>query len=728
MKRNRETLTVEDALENLTSISEVDEERLLHVMDGSEYLLSVEALGEKTISLLTSKESSRTIDAIRETLRVLFQYMRDMYKKHGDDEVDESSLLGIRSIMLLVGDAASKLSSYTNIFKGVHGEAGLNSLKEYRDLQQFYRSKIGREEKEEALYEEMFAPIEESMVSYKEDKIMERSEIEEALNDLNVVKQDTDYEFFFLKKESGDHFFDRRLLRNIRMACNFEKTLDADEFTEDPLIFIKNWQDKDFQICAKNVLQSIRGHLDEFYKEAFRYKDMSLVGLINKAIMALFLTANPKNLLRHVAVKSCYQYFSDFRVFLREALASPDYKKLIAYPPDESKRMLVVLVKLIHVMSLELYTHIYAKSELEGMISQLVMADKKDVAEIPSKYIHQHYDALVSLLEAHPNGPVFKVLDILMEGDIPHFNPLMQDNTPHKLFDIYASDYRLSVLRVPSPTHQEFVDKADVLDEFKGFLRYYDSCDGNRSHLMFNLQDRTSWKEHARSAALEEIHLQAEFNRNIDVVTMALDTEFYHQLPPYHELSEASLFISQFNDHVMSDGTGYYFPFEMRKELFPAFIEEAMRFIYVTFFQGKKRLERKERQAFIDIFYVCLFMKIIELERPYSVSFTCKDGVDRSSVENTLLYIFLKMMFASKVDSNDMINLDLMLFAPALLIRERCVNKVRFNRVFHALEVMEGCANKNNVFSDKVREGFAKLYGKGFQKIDVIFPTTEEQF
>jgi len=59
-----------------------------------------------------------------------------------------------------------------------------------------------------------------------------------------------------------------------------------------------------------------------------------------------------------------------------------------------------------------------------------------------------------------------------------------------------------------------------VIEEFKGFLRHIEMKKGVEKHLLFNLQDRTSWEEHARCQALEDLEHHAEFNNQLVVVTL----------------------------------------------------------------------------------------------------------------------------------------------------------------------------------------------------------------
>lgn len=726
--KNKEQLTIEDAIENLSKITELEEKDRLCIADKNSLLIENANLTKRTIELLDENDVEKTISVVRETFRVILKYMRQIYRKELNISNENKSIEGIKTIMVLVGDAAKKLDKYTSLFKGVQNKTILK-LKEYKQLQNFYRKKIAREAEEERVLSELIHPIEKVVNSEEDKKIIEREEVDEALDDVDVVKQDTEYEFFFLKKEDGERFFNRRLLRNIKLACDFGEEVDFVDFVEDPLIYIKNWQDKDCQISAKNILKDVKRSLCIFYKEAMRYKDMEIVSMLNKAIMALMLTSNPKNLLRRSSVKSCYKYFCDFQIFLRKILHSNDYQKMIAYPPNPSKKFMHSILELIHSLCQSLYTHINAKKELKNMINRLIGqgTTKKRKEKRISHKLQNDYKSIVETLKLHPNGPMFKIFDLLQEETIPIFDTLFLDNIPHHLYDIYIGEHKISHLRLPSPTNQEVVDTANIVDEFKGMLRAYSKNIIEKRHLLFNLQDRTSWKEYSRCNALEELQRQAEFGKNFMVTTLAMDTEFYHQLPPYHNLNEVSTFIEQLKEHLFSESSGFYFPSILQQFLFPEFIEPCIDLIHEQFFSSKDELSRKERQVFIDIFYLFLELKVIDIINPDSISFTCKDAIDTGSIANALLYTFLKMSNQG-FDDESCEFLNMILFVPPLLIRERCIQSSRFNRLLSTIETIETalCDPEKTILKKEIKERLEKLYDRKIFDVEIKMLSSEE--
>lgn len=700
--KNKPHLSIEEAIENLSNLSEMSENDNIVVLDKHKIVVKEKSLSEKSISFIDESELNQTEHVIKETFKVVLHYIRDLYRKNFDQEKENKAVEGIKTIMVLVGDAAKNFEDYSALFETAH-KFSASSLKEYRQLQSFYRSKIASEHSEE----------------HEEELLIQRDEVEGALEDLEVVRQDSDYEFFFIKKENGESFFKQKLLRNIKLACDFGE--DSTDFSTDPLIFVKNWQDKDYQVSAKNMLKICSSQMYAFYEEAMRYKEMFLVSILNKSIMALMLAANPKNLLRRSSVKSSYSYFKDFQFYLRKLLKSKDYHKMVAYPPE--KKFLQDMLDLIEALCKSLYLHVNAKQEIEQVLDSLI--GEQSMQSI-AKHFESSNEAVNQQLKKHPNGPLFKFFDLLQEEQIPIFDNFFQDNIPHHLFDMYLGEHKVAQLHLPSPTAQEFVHQAEALDEFKGFLRSYSIS--QKKHLLFNLQDRTSWKDHARCTVIEDLQRQAEYGKSFIVLTFAMDTDFYHQLPPYHKLEDAESFIVQFNEHLYSENTGYYFP-KVFKDIFEKdFSIECMDLLHQFLFKGKAKLNKAERQIFIDFFYFLLQIKAMEILHPDSMSFTCKDGIDIGGISTASFYSLFKLLSKDELSKEDGKILNTLVFAPALIIRERCPHIYRFKRMYQMISYLESIFDDRDLFLKAFSKSFGSIFSSSFEERKVLANLSEEDF
>ncbi len=295
------------------------------------------------------------------------------------------------------------------------------------------------------------------------------------------------------------------------------------------------------------------------------------------------------------------------------------------------------------------------------------------------------------ILKHYPNGPLLKTLDLFRESAAHEgFDPLSQENFPSQLYTLTFKDFHLTTLRIPAPVHQEIIDKVEVAPEFRGFLRALQTQMHGQRHLLFNLQDRTSWQEHARCSVLEKMQNEAEFAKVLTVITICKNTDFYNQTGPYQMQADAAAFISSFIDQIASgEASGYFFPPSLNKQEINAFTSEALELIHKLFFSSEATLSRKQRMDFIEIFYQFLFMKLIQMVKPDSMSFTCKDAIDIGESTAAGFFAFLKMLEGKAWGREDKEFFLWMLYSPALTIRERPIDSNRLLRIVNASSIIQ---------------------------------------
>src|SRR5262249_29977232 len=149
----------------------------------------------------------------------------------------------------------------------------VTEFKEYRQLQEFYVNRIARKVDEGLLGKwilglsqgKFFTPV-----PAVEDLPVEEHpiETEHFYVDLETVKKDTEYELFFIRKEDGSRFFSPRLLRNIKLVCDFGEYFGETK-KEDPLSDVKIWYDRIVYASARNILKSLNSKIDHFFKEIY---------------------------------------------------------------------------------------------------------------------------------------------------------------------------------------------------------------------------------------------------------------------------------------------------------------------------------------------------------------------------------------------------------------------------------------------------------------------------
>lgn len=721
-KKESNTLTLLDAIETLSSIADLEFDHETGIAQEHDLFVQHKPLIYHTVHWLHHKDAELTIDVVKQIFRVVLNYLRQFYDKEYATIKNEKAIEGIKTIMVLVGEAAKKLDKYTKAFSRAQSES-ITELKEYKKLQEFYLSRIDQKIDEGMLGKWILAlsnkwrPEKDVVLAAEKAG----SHTKHIFVDLESVKKDSEYELFFLRKEDGSRFFSPRLVRNVKLVSDFGGYFGETKGYE-PLSDMVVWKNHFAHKCALQIMYAVRLHIDKFYRESIQSKDNELVESLNKAFMALMLCCNPHNLVRHAQSKTCSDYFYDFRYFLRVSLSLINYHKMITYPPKKSSKLEQCLLNTLHYVCLALYTQIGGLQNLTEMVHAIIqraqhekLKKQPQAAEKPRELwrgLADDYTALSALIKRHPNGPINKILEALEEGRVKEFDPLMQGNIPSQLFTLYTYHNKILFTRWPSPTRQEFIHKASVIDEFKGFLRACAHENGFSKCLIFNFQDRTLWKERCRCLVIEDLPNHESFTRHVDVVSLAKDTEFYHQLAPYSDDNHAEVFKQHFKEHLIDENCGYIFPDAMHKELFGGFIDRIIDGVHWVFFSNKNILLREHRLDFIEIVYLFLQLKIVELSKADVVGYTCKDSVDIAQSAGAELFVFLKLLHQERLSENDREQLETMLYGPCLLERERLMLPERFNRLISAIKALEVVKSQigNKDFSRIIQETFGNFY------------------
>lgn len=726
-------ISIVDAVETLSNIADLDLERDVGIAQQHKIVVQGQNISYQTVHWLRQQDAGKAVHFVKEIFRTILNYLKDFYEKQYGALTDEKTIEGIKTIMVLVGEAAKKLDKYTNLFQHSHSPS-VTDIKEYRQLQDLYLNRIAHKIDEGMLGKWILALSQKAFMQKKPVKLVgKKIETKHIFVDLESIKKDTEYELLFLRKEDGTRFFSPRLIRNIKLICDFGSYFKEAK-KEDPLVDIGIWQDQCIQASARNLLRSLKGSVDHFYQETKKYKDHELVQAINKTLMALLMSSHPSNLLKNDPIKCCSEYFIDFQQFLNEALLCREYQKLIAYPPKKSNQFSLCLLDTIHALCCNFFVnlqglqsilpHIQALiQEAEEAISTEHLAAAKASKTLWSK-IAADYKAMIKLFKHHPNGPLKKVLDMLENGNYHFFDPIRQNNIPDQLFSLHINENKITNIRLPAPVNQEFIHKVHIKEEFKDFLRSMENNLVFKKHLMFNLQDKTSWREHFRSTALEDLQRFPEFSKNLAVITLAKDSEFYHQLAPYHEDNHADVFIKHFKEHLQDESCGFYFPTSIKKKLFPEFANHVIEAVHRIFFSSKNVLLRENRLDFIEIVYLFLQLKAIEIVQPDTFSFTCKDGLDIGCASSAQLFVFLKLLNEEALNEKEQESLNLILYGPSILLRERVMIAERFNRMLSVIKTIESVRNELGYakFSKIVNEGFRKLFKIPILQCAITFP------
>ncbi len=633
-----------DAVDRLSNLAELDDEK------------------PREIKWIDPSNREETREKIQETFHVVSDYLHHLYQKDRTELSDPLAQRGIRAVMQLAKEAALKVGKYTDLFKEVV------EIPAYDELRKYYASKVQHKIKkgpEKELWEHQI----------KEGAL--EAEMR-ALKDLEMVRKDGDYELFYITKHDGTPFWSPHLLKHIRWVGNFDEALLAEE-VENPLDQIDVILDRDFHLSAKQIDDEGADLLEEFYKEAMQHKQRPFVLALLNAAMALFLAENPKNLAHNTPGKHSLDYLTDFVRYLREAILSEEYNKNLSVSEEILTPFARTCQQLTHTFCGLLYFRSEAHNDILKLIDKFA-SHRSEGAQLLLPSLESYDKALREKMASLPSGPVLKVLKAFRaDEEYEGFDPHLLHNLPHKLFGLSSEGLDVSFLHLPSPTRELVIDKADMYPEFVGYLRYLSP----QKHLLINLQDRTSWKEHTRSIALEKLQLD-----DLLVLTLPKDTDFYHQVHDYADLDDAKAFCHQLEEQVLSgESCGFHFPAKfpvekMAKELIP--------FIHKELFNGKRTLSQAERCDFIELFYQFLILFVIDKVKPTAVSFTCKDGLDTGAAFAASMYGLLRLLSSKEAwTENDRAFFLFSLYGPALLLRHRIIDQSRLQRALSALAKFE---------------------------------------
>ncbi|HXF29474.1 MAG TPA: hypothetical protein VN457_06450, partial [Chlamydiales bacterium] len=128
--------------------------------------------------------------------------------------------------------------------------------------------------------------------------------------------------------------------------------------------------------------------------------------------------------------------------------------------------------------------------------------------------------------------------------------------------------------------------------------------------------------------------------------------------------------------------------------LFPQFAKDLAHTIHELFFQSKNALPRRDRLDFIELFYLLIQLKIVDVVRPDAMSFSCKDGLDVGLTNSIECLLVAKLLSGQNLTQSDVKSLTLMLFGLPLLLRGRNLFSDRFHRLLNVLKLMEAVSQE----------------------------------
>lgn len=693
-----EDITVAQAMDNLTSMGGLDKG----------FLKKGKKISKEVSRWWDAEDDLLTLENIKMTFKVLLHYLKETHKKDKEKIQDEETQKGIQALMTLVGEAVHRIDHYTYLIdKGVLN-TGVAELKEYQELQEFYQKKVLKKFQKGSDVKDLWK---EEWGDPHGEAVEER-----GLKDLEAVKQDLNYELLYIKKEDGSRFFNRNLLRHIKLVNDFDQMV-VSEAHDDPFLLLQKLQDKNALEAAREMEGKLKRHLGAFLKLHPHQQASECAEKLLSGVYALYLAASQHSSLETGSKKSCSQYLRDFALFLNETFLSTDYQAHRDKSEEEMNAFIEGMLLFSYHLCEQFFLCIGAKDQMIGLINRLMDklgAGEKEKPRSSTQMwtsLAAEYEHLDHVLQKYPNGPLFKTLDVFSSsetGDV--FEPLMQENYPSLLYSIQNEAFKIAVLRLPSPTKQEMINKAEISVIFESFVRSLKLLHPHQKLLIVNLQDRTSWQEHARCHVLEQMPKLSSFVDSLDVCTFAKSTSFYKQSEDYLEVNAAEDFKKLFLQQIVdAQECGFYFPKSLVTNHLQDFTSKAIELIHEHFFGYKSTLSHKNRLDFIEIFYFFLNLKVLDVLKPSHFTLSCKDAIDTAPASYAGFFAFLKLMSSDDEWSKEEEDFFVwMIQSPALLYRERAIHADRYQRAISALSVVSA---ELQVDKRKTLEAFEKLYG-----------------
>lgn len=696
-----ELIPIKDAMDNLAAIASIhlDSPPPIGIIKGVRLVTNSEELEPADVRWLSSEGSEVLLNLLDLTYRSVYQHLQNLYENPGMDWESKKSREGIAAMMSLVGESVPKMNHYLKFRLEQPSVANVADREAFKTLQHYYAE----------VFAKKFAGGVEGKEAWEKSWHAKHSLLEATgseLKDFEALLRDKEYELFYIANEHGEPYLNAELLRNIKLTGDFD--VESQSFEEDPFLKVRSMQDRDTQASASQILHECREEIEQFYKLAKRLFQHSFARLLSKAVLALFLASNSRHLLQRTTGKHCIQYFDDFHCFLRESLQSPEYQKWIAYPPPKSDKESNLLLYLAHKLCFWLCARSGGiRQEAIGLIHRTM---RRGEELQPREHLHKSetvWDQLLfddekfrTLLRKFPSGPLFKTLDSIRQeqdgGILVPFDPWIQGNLPSKLFSMRKKKKEIQVLRFASPTRQPMIHRVEIVDEFRGFLRFMAAERKGKKHLLIHLQDRLSWQETARSSVIEQLQNNQNFSSQLVVLTLPKDTDFYHQIHAYSDLHQPDAFIKAFREQLVDkEKGGFYFPQQWSRSDLIQFADTALPLIHKYVFEEKNVLTRQNREDFIEIFYQLIVAKAIDYFNVDSVSFTCKDAVDTGAFASGMFYGFLKLLQGDLSAKEDLDLLRYLFYWPALSVRERAADPEQFHRALSALSSFGNALQEN---------------------------------
>lgn len=701
---------------------ELDEiiQTLAGVIDVEETTVALEGKEPHVpLSWLKYRSVNKVVKVLKESFHRFLSYLRNFNKSRR--LIDPTSTTNIETTMDLIREATDRFDAFCQALDS-RPQLSIKESDEYKQLFAFYNRKISSVV--------TAAPLLDIVKLVSSSTVIEsskREERERVVIDIDMLKKDAAYESLFLQVGYGTKPFFTQLLRAIKAARRLEKVpshVISAEFET-----IKCEEEKCIRLLSSHMLAKSWRDINEFVKDVRHYTDLEMVKLLYSAIIALILASqNESSAITYQ--KSAVDYFSDFQYFIRQMMNTYNFQKLLCYSSVNETTMNYKILRTSYHLVRELFLGFHYSLSFVPYIDELV--SRAGVAEeaslvlgqpLLSAHLAMDYEAIVKAYEPMSILPVVKVLEAIktMRG----FDPFLLREFSSMLFNFDMRGEFLRVVKMPSPTIQEYAYSAKISEEFFVFL--HDLKENKKNLLIFNLQDRTIASHYSRTHLLEDLEYAKDFSSSVTVVSMTKEGDFYNQTGAYKNINQASKFIEMLLEQLQSSNSGCYFSKKVKEYLFPSWTKQLCEAIHEIFFSSEKTLSSAFRCDFIELVYLFIQLKAIELAHPDVVAVMCKDGVDISTSHAMEMFILLKVINGRPFSKEEQDMLRVYLFSTPLINRGRPLLTDRFLRLQSLTKRVEGICEEKDGFLPNFKRLFYPLYKSDILTSPLSMPIDREE-
>ena len=690
--------TLPEAIDLLVTISDGGFERSRPVAEYGQMIESpwAQHLGNSEQTLRLAKASFHTI----------LNYFKDFYKKEVEGIHTPHLVERVTAIMALVTRVAERLEKFSQVVQN-EKLTDIRHAKEFQDLLDFYQRKIAPIASKQAIIERVTQLSIPTIITTTH----EGNKLEKLFVDLESLKNDRDYELLFIRKEDGSRFFNPRLVQNMQAITHF-----VEKETQAPAERIfSGLQNSQSRASAHYLIMKYHEEMDHFIKEFTHSYNHDLANVLYSAVISLIRTAIPSSSTTMPSSgKDSVHYFSNFLYFIRTIVGSHEYKELVANKNKIETKIDHLIHSVVSKFIFSIFQELTICKELIDFVNNNIFVRKNNKTERFSDALMKNHEIFSKISKSYMAIAFLDLLEAVESVNIQGYDPFLLQNLPTSLFILEDHEGAIPLLRMPTQTVQERIYTARITQEYQSFL-----CDsvqiadgrGGRQ-LIFNFQDRTSWREYSRCQALENLQNAEEYHPLLVVVTQNKESDFYHQKGNYQDLNQADQFIQQLLEQVQSESCGYFYPKWLHQELFPQFAHTLSYAILNLFFSSRNVFSHQNRLDFIEIFYAFMQLKIIEISGARGINFCCKDGIDISSVATVEIFLLLKLLNNGSISTDEEQRVNAILFGIPFLSRGRSLFSERLFRLQSFLHSIESRIEEegNHAFQNLVATTIAPLF------------------